>query len=104
MVDTGATVSGVGPRIIDALCLRSYGKKPLGSATEERLVNYYLFRVGLVHTADADRPVWPHIFERIDGFSWQRNTDFDLILGMDILLQCDLTLVRGGACTIKFGG
>lgn len=102
LIDTGATVSGIGPRVVAALGLRSYGKKPLGSATEERMMDYYLFRLGF--PADPQgQPSWPFIFERVDGFSWSRDTTFDVILGMDILLQCDLRLERAGRCRLNFG-
>lgn len=105
LIDTGATVSGIGPRPIAALGLRSYGKKPLGSATEERMVNYHLFQLAF-DAIDPDRPdvpQWPFLFERIDGFSWSRQTDFDVIVGMDILLQCDVTMARGGRFVLTFG-
>lgn len=32
-----------------------------------------------------------------DGFS------YPLLIGMDILSQCDLTMTRDGACTLSFG-
>jgi hypothetical protein len=48
-------------------------------------------------------PQWPYVFERCDGFSWQRNMAFDVIIGMDVLLQCDLHLSPSGRCTLRFG-
>ncbi|MES2754850.1 MAG: hypothetical protein V4659_09315 [Pseudomonadota bacterium] len=101
MIDTGATVSGIGPRVVEALGLVSHGKNRLGSATEERLVDYYLFRLGLT-TSVTDAPQWPFVFDRIDGFSWTRDTEFDVIMGMDVLTQCELRLVRDN-CTLAFG-
>ena len=104
LIDTGATVSGIGPRIINELGLHSYGKKPLGSATEERMVEYYLFRLGFPpHSGPNEQPEWPHIFERTDGFSWARPTEFDVILGMDVLLECDLRVNRHGKCQLRYG-
>ncbi|UZK68466.1 retropepsin-like domain-containing protein [Sphingomonas sp. S1-29] len=104
LIDTGATSSGIGPAPIAKLGLRSHGKKTLGSATEEKMVDYYLFRLALQHGGDGDVvPAWPFVFDRIDGFSWRREAQFDVIVGMDILMQCDLHLQRGGACTLRFG-
>lgn len=105
LIDTGATVSGIGPGVISALGLRSYGKKPLGSATEEKMVAYYLFRLAFeaLDIGDPTTPQWPYSFERTDGFSWDRATDFDVIIGMDILLECELRLERGGRCGLAFG-
>lgn len=108
LLDTGATVSGVGPKVIEALQLESYGKNRLGSATEEVFADYYLFRLGLLSTeqvqAHQPDPVdLPFLFDEIDGFSWSRQTDFDVILGMDVLSRCDIRLDRYGRCTISFG-
>lgn len=69
------------------------------------MVAYYLFRLAF-EAADIDdraAPQWPYVFERTDGFSWDRPTDFDVIIGMDILLECNLRLTRGGRCSLAFG-
>lgn len=108
LLDTGATVSGVGPRMISELGLESYGKNRLKSATDELFVAYYLFRLGL-HGNDGEpgHPVrtsgFPFIFDDLDGFSWSRHADFDVILGMDVLKQCDFSLDRSGRCSLRFG-
>ena len=105
LLDTGATVSGIGPRIVRALGLASHSKKRLKSATEEAFVDYYLFRIGF-HIGDADLgnvPQLPFVFEASDGFSWARSADFDVILGMDVLRQCDFTMDRAGLCKLRFG-
>lgn len=83
-------------------------KKRLLSATEEVFADYYLFRIGLHTTAQmADvaeaLTAWPFLFDEVEGFSWSRNADFDVILGMDILAQCDVVLGRDGTCQIRFG-
>lgn len=108
LLDTGATVSGIGPRVIAALDLESYGKNRLRSATEEVFVDYYLFRVGLFTTEQMNdvpsgEASLPFVIDEVDGFSWNRHGDFDVILGMDIIGKCDVMLGRDGACTIVFG-
>lgn len=108
LLDTGATVSGVGPRIIRQLTLLSSGKNRLGSATDEAFVDYYLFRLGLFSTEQLQLDQLgpgdlPFLFDEIDGFSWSRQTDFDVILGMDVLSRCDLHLDRSGRCVLQFG-
>lgn len=42
LLDTCASVSGIGPRMISGLALQSYGKNRLKSATDEVFVSYYL--------------------------------------------------------------
>ena len=107
LLDTGATVSGIGPRIISQLDLTSYGKKRLKSATDEAFVDYYLFRIGLQASPDpfsADSSIrLPYLFGELDGFSWGRAADFDVILGMDVLSACDVSLGRDGTCQLRYG-
>lgn len=108
LLDTGATASGIGPTTIRELALNSHMKKRLLSATEEVHADYYLFRVGL-HTTEQMANIaestqeWPYLFEAIEGFSWSRPADFDIIIGMDILSQCDVALSRDGGCRLQFG-
>ena len=70
-------------------------------------MDYYLFRLGfdLGDQADANGPPLPlpYVFAEIDGFSWGRAADFDVILGMDILRQCDLDIRRDGRRRLAFG-
>lgn len=101
LVDTGATSSGIGPRIVKELNLRSYGKQPLISATEIRQVAYYIFRLG-IPPHDANGPDFPYVIDECLGFSWDMHRDFDVILGMDILAKCRFT-VEPGRWSLTFG-
>lgn len=101
LIDTGATVSGIGPRIIDALGLKSHGKKRLKSATEERFVDYFFFRLGL--NATEKQTTLPYVFDELEGFSWNRDGDFEIIVGMDVLGRCDLELRRNGRGWLHYG-
>lgn len=107
LLDTGATKSGIGPRPIRELGLKSYGKNRLRSATDEVFVEYYLFRIGLYTTEQLEANSLvsgdlPFIFDALDGFSWRRDGDFDVILGMDVLSLCDVNLSRDGSCRLIF--
>lgn len=107
LLDTGATVSGISPRIVAELGLQSHTKKRLKSATEERFVDYFLFRIGWNINPEIEsigQPAsFPFIFDELDGFGWGLAGDFDVILGMDVLRQCDFQLQRGGRCRLTFG-
>jgi hypothetical protein len=100
LLDTGATVSGIGPRIISELGLESHGKRPLGSATEIRMVNYFMFRLGIF--SQPEQPL-PYIFRELEGFGWPEPKSFDVILGMDVLKQCDFSMDRKGSWSLAFG-
>lgn len=103
LIDTGATSSGIGPKIVEKLRLKSHQKKPLSVATELRLVDYYLFRIGFVDGDAVSQNSLPYIFTETDGFSWLEQKSFDVILGMDVISQCDLHVMRNGSWQLSFG-
>lgn len=103
LLDTGATFSGIGPKPIKELQLRSHQKKQLSVATEMRSVDYYLLRLGFLSNDESDAFTLPFIFAETDGFSWREQKDFDVILGMDVISQCDLHIGRNGRWQLSFG-
>jgi Aspartyl protease len=104
LFDTGATACGIGPRVIQDLKLRSHQKKPLSVATEMRMVDYYSFRVGFLQVDTSVQVAsFPYVFGEISGFSWLEQKSFDVILGMDVLSQCDFEFHRNGQWKLKFG-
>lgn len=106
LLDTGATCSAISPPIISALALTSYEKRHLLVATEDRLVDYFQFRIGLFADEKqtfSSAPRLPYIFDDLDGFATRTTSQFDVILGMDVLGQCDFNLSRAGGWTLTFG-
>src|SRR5882757_3735627 len=87
LVDTGSTTSGLTPHVARSLDLAKRGKRPLGSAQGEGQAERYLFRVGVRPAARS--PVFPYVFEDIVGFELSETFQFDALLGMDVLKQCD---------------
>jgi hypothetical protein len=73
----------------------------LGSAQGEGQAERYLFRVGVRPATRS--PIFPYVFEDIVGFELAETFQFDALLGMDVLRQCDLAIFRTGACSLKFG-
>ncbi len=70
-------------------------------ATEQRLVDYYLFRLA-VESEDGQSSL-PYVFAETVGFQINQSLDFEVILGMDVLSQCDLTVVRDGTWSLTYG-
>ena len=101
LVDTGSTTSGLTPHVARSLALTKRGKRPLGSAQGEGQAERYLFRVGVRPSNQA--PAFPYVFEDIVGFELAESFQFDALLGMDVLRQCDLTIFRTGRCDLVFG-
>jgi hypothetical protein len=104
LVDTGATTSGITPRMVKALDLRGQGKRPLNSAHGPKQTERYLFRVGLFpDLAEENAPPLPFIFDDVLGFALEDSFEFEALIGMDILSQCDFSADRRGRCSLRFG-
>jgi hypothetical protein len=101
LLDTGSTTSGLTPRVARHLVLTKRGKRPLGSAQGEGQAERYLFRVGVRPATQS--PMFPYVFEDIVGFELSETFQFDALLGMDVLRQCDFSLFRVGTCSLQFG-
>ena len=99
LIETGSTTSGVTRAIASQLRLPELGKRPLGSAHGEAQVERFLFRIGLQM---GDRPL-PFVFEDVIGFELKNGFAFQVLLGMDLLSQCDFSMARGGRCRLAFG-
>jgi len=103
LIDTGSSVSGVASRLAEELCLARLGKRPLTSAQGEGQVERYAFRIGLQPDRTGDMPDYPFLFEEVIGIELTNTFDFDALLGMDILRQCDFSMNRDGRCSLRFG-
>lgn len=104
LIDTGSTTTGIVGGIARALDLARRGKKPMGGIGGEQQVERYLFRIGLDSDGDTnDAPQFPFVFEDVEGFEMRNGFAFDVLLGMDILHQCDLTLDRTRTARLTFG-
>ncbi len=103
LVDTGSTTSGITRRIADRLGLVGRGKRPLSSAQGEGQAERFLFRIGLIPDAADGAPAFPYVFDEVIGFELTNSFQFETLLGMDILAQCDLELRRDGRCRLAFG-
>ena len=104
LIDTGATTSGITPRMVKSLSLESIGKRPLGSAHGDAQADRYIFRIGIhSETANGGQPRYPFIFDDVMGFGLKESFRLDALIGMDILRQCEFRMDRSGACELQFG-
>lgn len=104
LIDTGSTTTGVTTALAEQLGLTGRGKKPMGGIGGDMQIERYLFRIGL--TADAEHgapPSFPFVFEDLEGFALRSGFQFEVLLGMDILGQCDLKVGRDRRCSLTFG-
>jgi len=100
LVDTGSSVSGVASKLAERIGLVGLGKRPLKSAQGEGQVERYAFRLGLHPDGENG---FPFIFDEVIGIELTNAFEFNALIGMDILGQCDMTLERNGQCRICFG-
>jgi hypothetical protein len=104
LIDTGSTTTGVTAKIAQALGLRSIGKRLISTVGGEQHIDRFIFRIGLDGgAADHDAPTFPYIFEEVVGFELLDSFSFDVLLGMDILRQCELLIAPGNRCRLTFG-
>lgn len=103
LIDTGSSVSGVSHSIAEALGLYGLGKRPLRSAQGESQVERYAFRIGLIPDKTSDQPAFPFVFAEVIGIELTNGFEFNSLIGMDILSQCDLGVHRTGKCSLVFG-
>lgn len=103
LVDTGSSVSGLSQNLAQELKLSPLGKRPLKSAQGEGQVERYAFRVGFRPDIAEDLPAFPFIFSEVIGIELTNTFEFNALLGMDILGQCDFSTVRDGRCRLEFG-
>lgn len=54
-------------------------------------------------TALDSAPTFPFVFEEVVGFELRNAFQFQILIGMDILRQCDLTMTRDHRCPLQFG-
>lgn len=104
LVDTGSSVSGVAVRLAESLRLQRLGKRPLTSAQGQGQVERYAFRLGLSPDRDdRDAPSFPYVFDEVIGIELTNAFEFDALIGMDILRQCNFSSSRAGTCRLEFG-
>lgn len=104
LLDTGSSVSGVALRVAETLKLARLGKRPLTSAQGQGQVERYAFRIGFrADSGEKDQPAFPFVFEEVIGIELTNAFEFDALIGMDILGQCDFEMRRDRLCRLCFG-
>lgn len=76
----------------------------MGGIGGDMQIERYLFRIGLDGDAERDAPPsFPFVFEDLEGFALRSGFQFEVLLGMDILAQCELNMTRDRRCSLTFG-
>ena len=103
VLDTGAMRTAVSNRLVSALSLRPMGRRPVISAAGTNLHDLHTFRLGFQLESVDGRPSFPYFLEEtIEGMNWTDHDRFDVLIGMDVIELCDLTMRRNGTFRIDF--
>ena len=103
LIDTGSSVSGIATTVAQSLNLVGLGKRPLKSAQGEGQIERYAFRVGFRPAGTGNDAFFPFVFEEVIGIELTNAFEFNALIGMDILGQCDFAMNRTGRCSLAFG-
>ncbi len=106
LLDTGATGTGVRADIVEALGLPPKGQRRVGTANGMIWATELPFRIGFVTGDHRIAPFdpetqQPYVLDRhVSGFELQRGFDYAVLVGMDVLGQCDLHILRDGTAEL----
>ncbi|HEX8240606.1 MAG TPA: hypothetical protein VF574_12775 [Allosphingosinicella sp.] len=104
LLDTGSSVSGVASALAEKLGLKGLGKRPLASAQGHGVAERYSFRIGLLPNSPSEEtPSFPFVFSEVIGIELTNEFEFNALVGMDVLAQCDFAMERTGRCSLSFG-
>lgn len=103
LIDTGSSVSGLAASVAKSLELVGLGKRPLKSAQGEGHVQRYAFRMAVTPDEPSGVVPFPYVFDEVIGIELTDAFEFNALIGMDILAQCDFSSERGGRCSLTFG-
>lgn len=95
--DTGSTTSGISPKAVRTLDLKPRGKGDVTFQDEVKEKLYYRARVTIASNSGNDSKIdFNMLMHEFDS-----QTDFDIIIGMNVISIADIT-IRGGQSWIWF--
>jgi predicted aspartyl protease len=102
LIDTGATSTSVSPQVVRSLGLRPSGKRDVLTANGLKRARFFEFHVAIIGK-DEGTPPFILLPKTVRGD--ELNSDrfvFDILLGMDVISQGDLSVRRDGTFTFEF--
>lgn len=107
LLDTGATGTGIRQDVVSRLSLEKRGRRRVFTANGDILADEHLIRVGFYPGVFSDYPfdintMLPFVLQKeLLAHSLHPNFSFEMIIGMDIIAQADLSLTRNGDATLR---
>ncbi|WP_197054245.1 aspartyl protease family protein [Sphingomonas sp. 37zxx] len=106
LLDTGATGSAFHPRVIDTLGLQRRGRRRVGTANGIIVAAEVNARIGFPTGDSGDQrlssdPQRLYVLEEgLLAFELLASFDHDVLIGMDVIGQCDLHIRRDETATL----
>ncbi|MEK7265977.1 MAG: retropepsin-like aspartic protease [Pseudomonadota bacterium] len=106
LVDTGATATSISPGAASRLNLRPAGRRDVMTANGVRRSRSYEFQIAILSAEDASgsEPAPFYVLPQgVHGNELMADAfTFDILLGMDVISQGDLTIRRDGTFSFEF--
>ena len=110
LIDTGANVTAISPRVAQSVGLLPSGKMPLFGVAGSQYHNFYIFHVGFIVSlmmADGDKI---NAKPKLDLFNFTirgpelalGTNDFDILLGMDVIGKGSLAVEGSGTFSFSY--
>lgn len=100
LIDTGAQRTCITRAAARDLGLKPRGRIPIGNVSNIEMHTLYSFALGFwVRLSDRDpltQTTTYYGLEPISGPDFKDNGDFDVLVGMDVIIQGDLSIRRDG--------
>ena len=94
LIDTGASGTCLTRSAARSMGLRSRGKARVGGVSGVEYHNRFRFVLGALYDDGGERGYfW---FDEVSGVDFPDNENFDVLIGMDVIGQGDLTVLRDG--------
>ena len=107
LIDTGATGTGLRSDVAERLALKGRGRRRVLTANGDILVAEYRMRMGFFPgyfdgPAEAPQASFPTVLDfGILAHALQPMFSYAVLIGMDVLSRCDLTLRRDRKITLR---
>jgi predicted aspartyl protease len=96
LLDTGASLTCISPKVAKALGIKPLGMMPVSSASHANLpTNTYLIHIGIVF---GDLIVWRSNIQVLE-FQLAAGSPYEMLLGRDLIYQGALTVSSDGHWT-----
>jgi predicted aspartyl protease len=106
LIDTGATGTGIRQDVAMRLALEKRGRRRIFTANGDIIADEHLIRIGMYvgdfpDSFDLAGRLPFVLEEEVMAYALHPNFSFEMLIGMDIISQMDLSLSRTGEVSLR---